>query len=351
MKRHSIALIGTLAVAVVLFLGNPVFGGDYHRGNTLFCSDCHVMHASQSHGYNPDGSGWFVPLGGQQYEYLLRNSINELCLTCHNGSTFAPDVLESNIVSGVRQGGALNRNNVAPYFDSTGHTLGTVDPAPGGTWAPAAEHGLTCIDCHHPHGRGGPVVTNGYRNLNPTAGTAGYFDPPSYAVGTNDPTKDVFERSAGGYTIQDVDFNEPDQTKSAYANWCGACHSDFHGAVGSATIGGSGGSGFERHPTAGVNIGAVGGGHTSTAVFATGSRANVAGAKTNHVKVMTATGNWRPQQASEVTDHTPSCMSCHKAHGNRNPFGLIYMRNTGAVTEEGTAGGGYRDLCRQCHVQ
>jgi cytochrome c553 len=350
MKRHSLALIGALALAVVLFTGTPAAAGDYHKGATLHCAECHVMHASQSHGYNADGSGWFVPLGGQPYEYLLRNSINELCLTCHNGSTYAPDVLEANIISGVRLGGALNKNNVAPYFDSTGHTLGTVDPAPGGTWAPGAEHGLTCIDCHAQHGRGSTAVANGYRNLNPAAGGAS-VNPPSYATGTNDTTKDVFERAPAAYTIADVDFNEPDQTKSAYASWCGACHSDFHGAVGSTTIGGTGGTGFDRHPSAGVNIGAAGGGHSSTAVFATGSRTGTPGAKTSYVKVMTATGNWTPQSAAEVTDHTPSCMSCHKAHGNQNPFGLIYMKNTGAITGEGTAGGIYEDLCRQCHVQ
>lgn len=44
-------------------------------------------------------------------------------------------------------------------------------------------------------------------------------------------------------------------------------------------------------------------------------------------------------------------MSCHKAHGNRNPFGLIFMTGTGATVTEDGDGGVYKDLCRQCHTQ
>ena len=62
---------------------------------------------------------------------------------------------------------------------------------------------------------------------------------------------------------------------------------------------------------------------------------------------MSASGNW-----ATGTDVTPSCFSCHKAHGNKNPFGLIYMSGTGTVTEQGDTGGrALEDLCRQCHSQ
>jgi hypothetical protein len=354
MRHDRIALLGLLASALLLLTAGPAFGGDYHKGATLVCTECHVMHYSQTHGYNPDGSGLTVTLGGTgPYGFLLRNNVNDLCLTCHNGQAFAPDVLEANTGTTVRQGGALNREGAAPYYQSTGHTLDTVDTAPGGTWAPSALHGLTCIDCHAQHGRGGPTVSNPYRNLNPAAGGQSTFDPPSYAVGMNDTTKDVFERSAASYDVADVDFNEPDQTKSAMGNWCGACHNAFHGGPGSANVGGTGSPAteFDRHPTAGVNIGAAGGGHSSKNIFATASR-DGSGTKLNYVKVMTATGIWKPTTAAEVTDHTPSCMTCHKGHGNQNSFGLIYMNPTsGALTEEGTAGGTYKNLCAQCHVQ
>jgi len=49
------------------------------------------------------------------------------------------------------------------------------------------------------------------------------------------------------------------------------------------------------------------------------------------------------------------CLSCHKSHGNKNSFGLIYMKGVGDVTEEGagtgSGAGAYIDLCQQCHVQ
>lgn len=353
MKRAWVTLAGLLAVALAILLaGAPAVAGEYHRGATLICSDCHIMHFSQSHGYNSDGSGFVIPLGGSgPYEHLLRNEINDLCLTCHNGSGFAPDVLEANTGTKVRQAGALNRLGTAPYFQTTGHTLDATTTAPGGTWAPDPALGLTCIDCHHQHARGGPTVSNTYRNLNPTAGGLALFDPPSYAVGTNDTTKDVFVRNTVRYDVTDVDFNEPDQTKSAMGNWCGSCHANFHGAPASVNVGGTLAGHFERHPTAGINIGDIGGGHSSKAVFAYGGRTN-ATTKLSYVKVMTATQNWKPNLDTDVTDHTPSCFSCHKAHGNQNAFGLVYMNPlTAGVTEEGTAGGTYRNLCAQCHVQ
>ncbi|HKY34242.1 MAG TPA: hypothetical protein VJV23_17070 [Candidatus Polarisedimenticolia bacterium] len=356
MRKHRVTLIGLLLLGPILLLGTPALAGDYHKGSTLICSDCHVMHFSQSHGYNANGTGFYTGLGGTgPYEYLLRNEINDLCLTCHDGQTFAPDVLEAPTDTYVRQAGALNRTGVAPYYTSTGHTLNATDTAPGGTWAPDPVHGLTCVDCHGPHGRGGPTVANPYRNLSPTAGGGSTFDPPSYATGTNNPAMDVFQRSASAYGVDDVDFNEPDQTRSAMGNWCGACHSNFHGTVGSAQLGGTGSPAehFDRHPTAGVDVGAVSGGHSSRNVFATGSRSGAGpGPKINWVKVMTATGNWKPNLTADVTDHTPSCFSCHKAHGNQNAFGLIYMNPlSGTVTEEGTPGGTYRNMCAQCHTQ
>jgi hypothetical protein len=313
------------------------------------------MHYSQSHGYNANGGGIFATPGGAgPHEYLLRNNFNDLCLTCHDGGTFAPDVLEDNTGTNVREAGALNRDGTAPYYTADGHTLDSTDPAPGGTWAPDPTDGLLCIDCHTPHGSGSTAVSNPYRNLNRRAGGTS-FDPPSYAIGTNDTTKDVFERSAASYDVADVDFNEPDQTKSAMGTFCGACHASFHGGPGSANVGGTGSPAeeFEGHPTAGVDIGALGGGHSSKGVFATGSRSGAGpGPKVNWVKVMTASGDWKPDTPAEVTDHTPTCITCHKGHGNQNAYGLIYMNPlSGAVTEEGTVGGTYKNLCNQCHIQ
>ena len=325
--------------------------GDYHRSGTLICSDCHVAHYSQSHAMTSGGT--FTALGPDgPYEDLLRNDPNKLCLTCHNNNAIAPDVLGDNTGKYpgiVREAGGLNAlassgiTNDAGYDETNGHTLYSTDMPPGSTgsaYVPGAD-GLECVSCHAQHG------TANYRNLL----NRGIFtgDTVSYAVGSNDLTKDVYETASTSYDISNVWFNEPNTHKSAYANWCKACHTQFHGAGGDANMGGlSGGvtasntSPWKRHPTSDVNIGESG----SAATFIS-SLAQFAG-HTNKVKVMDSQGLW----TGTGTDNTitPSCFSCHKAHGNQNAFGLIFMSGTGTVSEQGD-GGQYRDLCRQCHVQ
>ncbi|MFN8547862.1 MAG: cytochrome c3 family protein [Candidatus Eisenbacteria bacterium] len=330
--------LGLLLGAFALLIGVPLaMAGDFHTGTTLVCADCHVMHYSQTHGYNEDGTGIYAPLGASgPYEALLRNDVNDLCLTCHNNTSFAPDVLGANSNSYVREAGGLNRNGSAPYYHATGHTLDATDVAPGGTWSNT--NGLSCTDCHHQHGAGGA-----YRNLRVKTGTAPSNSTVTYAIGTNDLTKDIFERATtpmtSHYAYNNVDWNEPDQTASKYAMFCKGCHTNFHGAKGGPEVGGDAtGAEWLRHPNADANIGGLTGGHSSLTTFTS---------RTNRVHVMSPTGVWDPPPSGV----TPSCMSCHKAHGNKHAFGLIFMKGTGTVSEEGDDGVAVKDLCKQCHIQ
>jgi hypothetical protein len=341
----------TLSVALLALMVGSALAGDYHSGATLLCADCHVMHSSQSHGYSSDGSGTFTPVGQTTgHEYLLRNDINPLCLSCHDGSNSAPDVLAANggiLPTNGRLAGALNRDNTAPYYDATGHTLGSVATAPGGTFTDA--NGLNCVDCHQPHGRtvtdtvvvGGvtsTVKTQIYRNLNVWINGTPSKSFMNYAVGTNDLTKDVYEINNGGadhYDIQNVNFNEPDPTGSAYGTYCKQCHTNFHGSSTDANM--NDGSAWLRHPTADADL--------------AGSMLTRYKGLSYRVKMMTSANDWGPWGAAWATppaDLTPTCFTCHKSHGNQNAFGLIYATGAANYGENGD-GTSYKNLCNQCH--
>ena len=131
---------------------------------------------------------------------------------------------------------------------------------------------------------------------------------------------------------------------------CYDCHANFHGGPGDANIGASAAAldGFIRHPGAQVTIGAAGaqgyGGHSSLSRFV---------ANTTKVKVTTT-------DYTAYTDAGPMCLTCHKAHGNQNPFSLIFLnRNALSVDEQGglgasqvaSIGTNMRNLCGQCPGQ
>ncbi len=349
MRRTAI-----LGLAIALASG-IAFAGDYHFGENLICSDCHVMHAQISHGY----TGQNVVTTYTPTHFLLKGPVNDTCLSCHDNDA-APDVFGNDALGTAnRPAGPLNEDGLVidgTYQDWMGHSLGSTAVAPGGTFAASAPDGLSCTNCHNQHGRAtgtdvaGNAVTNAYRNLNAFDGVN-----VSYAIesnGGNDLTKDVVERFPADYEEIGIRLNEPNTADSGFASWCAGCHGNFHGAVGGPEVGGVGTppEEFVRHPNAAVNIGELGRGHSSLSVFS---------GHPYRVRVMSATGDWGPIGAAwDVSAGdplvTPTCLSCHKAHGNARPFGLIYADGTGTPAEgvgEDGNGTGARDLCKQCHVQ
>lgn len=323
-----------LIIIFSLFTASLAFGGDYHMGATLVCSDCHVMHYSLAHGYSGGAPGAMGQDG--PFTFLLKDEVNSLCLNCHDGQSTAPDVYGANGNDYLREAGALT-TGFAPYEAYKGHTL----------------QFMTCISCHDPHGDPGAGHPTGsqHRNLKARPGFVSSNRFVTYATGTNDLSRDTFERDPAlgqitvHYSQDNVDFNEPDTTGSAVSRWCQSCHNQFHGSGSNSNMRNQSmpaGTGWLRHPTADANIGAVGGGHSSLAAFNDATRPN-------RVKVMSSSGVWAQPYSSGIT---ANCLSCHKAHGNRNSFGLIYMSGTGALAEEGDSSGTQAaDLCRQCHVQ
>lgn len=359
MKR-LLVLVAVAAFAVAMT--GVAVAGDYHVGQLLVCSDCHTAHGSQSHPYLESGE-FQVPgsksASAPPFPYLLRQeSINTTCLGCHDGRTDVPDVLgaTSATPSGGRSAGALNTltghgfTNSDGYATGDGHTLwsSTVPPGSDGTFVASrtdwATVGLECSDCHSVHG------SANFRNMrtNTRSTTSMWYGVKvTYEIGgTPTNTKDVYEAVAKGYGANNVNYQEPDQTRSFYGEWCQKCHTEFHGNLTSSYIVDAAGD-VVRHPTAGVEV-------TSSQYF---NAARTIGGVSHRVKLMDGTGKW---DLTNTTTMTPSCFSCHKSHGNENSFGLIWFADVttslpsgavtpGPVTEEGDGGTSTRDLCRQCH--
>ena len=360
MKRLILALV----VVALGSLAAVAMAGDYHVGTQLVCSDCHVMHGTSSHADADSGSINVQPQAGGPFHKLLRGeTVNNTCLNCHDGRTDVPDVLcdSPNPPTNGRRAGALNvdpadghgYSNSGTYTDQDGHTLFSTTPPPGNTGAyPVdATEGLQCSDCHGVHGNKYYRNMQGYPNVTPPSyiNAAWQGKEVSYQVGgTPQDTAWVYEALPHNYDDANINYQEPDQTRSAYGEWCGACHGSFHGAP-AATGGYIGPAGNEvRHPTAGVDITS-----SNLALWKNTST-------THRLKVMDANGQWAASTVTSTT-MTPSCFSCHKSHGNNNKYGLVFVIGSRlsngpapnpvrsvAMTEEGD-GGQYRDMCRNCH--
>ncbi|MHC5209178.1 MAG: cytochrome c3 family protein [Planctomycetota bacterium] len=351
--RASIRRSSVLVSLLVLALAPRPRAGDYHEGATLNCSECHVVHVASL-----EGEG-FVPLTWDTdpksgASSLLKKDINELCLSCHDDTPRATDVLGlngGNTPHAIRQAGSLGLLGVVGS-EATGHTLGSRAIAPGSDppWSAETENGpgqgLNCINCHAQHGSRG-LSTLTYLNLRADPGNLSAEEAlVTYnheTPGASDPSRDVFVRRALDYDESAMDFNEPDPTDSAIGRFGSGCHTEFHGRPSDDAIGGQPTEGswsaFLRHPTAGVDVGALGGEWSSRVAL---------NGHTNRIKLASSSGSWDP--AGE--DASPTCLSCHKAHGNNNPFGLIYRSGRGDLTEDGDSQGeSIMDLCGQCHTQ
>lgn len=377
----------TICFALLAAVSLPLLAGEWHANSTNVCTDCHTMHFSMQHNWDgttpvattPQPNGNWLGTTGPNAR-LLKLPANQLCLSCHDGQSFAPDVVGVNFNVAPTQGrsaGAINDlTGTAPYQIYKGHTLDSTDVPPGfnpvaagvpATQQYVAANGLECISCHLQHGSAAI-----YRNLGPR--TAAF--QPLYVLGTtNDTTKDVWINIPAPYTPNtgnaatfnplyddaNTSYNDTNpaipagatrQTSNRLDTFCSACHGDFHGGPTDANIGstviGAGATDFLRHPTSKQVIGAAAlGGQSSLTRFV---------ANTTKVKVYA-------NDRVAWTDAKPGCITCHKAHGNQNPFGLVFLnRNAATVGEEGGYATGqvemangygvaYRNLCGQCHGQ
>jgi hypothetical protein len=319
-------------------LRNPEEAVPFHNGATLYCSSCHVMHASQQH---PDGSSNGPdPFGPFPRSYTpspkLLKAVDPvaLCLACHNDVSGIPDVVDAD-ANGLADRAA--GHFAAPNVDNPrGHKLEyglSSDPNDlcqrchfGGTMATAS---VSCLDCHNVHGNGK------YRNLQ-WASWPGY--EPNFGVFTKPGVTGLarYEAANLGY----YDPGTPDTRE--VTNMCTDCHHVYTGA----TYNDPDGTGFHvKHPSydserddinniaQGASRGTSDPAHWESGVGA-GFEYTPRLRYVNHLAT-----DFASSQAVDASVNGVFCLSCHKAHGGDRSFGLLWDPTL-------TTGG---EGCDQCH--
>jgi hypothetical protein len=389
MKKLSLALAAVACAGLAQ-------AGEYHRLGQLRCSDCHTMHASRQHNFNAASTDPAFPGGTATITpnpfLLVAATPDATCLACHDGKSFAPDVLGVNagsVAAGTRSAGSLNELGTAE--ETFGHSLGATATPPGysgTTWAGALE----CSSCHAVHGsrayRNAGLGRVGTGNGFPSSGAGSFANTGAtynFVADTTaaDPTVDVsLAVGTAGVALDHVKGLVPNTfetgnimfgqgtgnstnaifTGAGYPGvttpkvlgpngmntYCAQCHGNFHGTANTTS-----GVDVIRHPTSGVLAGA-----TASATAFSGTYSGVA-----DTDPMVALDNAQGTvvravfAAATKNSYEVGCLTCHKAHGNERPFGLLYPDHTGTVTdfENGDsvalADGTYpiRNLCITCH--
>jgi len=335
-------LSGLVVAVACIFLVVPLLqAGDFHTSGSLACSDCHVMHYSETHLLSgASGPDPFLAPGGP-FPYLLKTGQAQLCLACHDGRTDVPDVRGAHTGGHVRAAGQLNVLGDGPAVEGTGHTVGSNAAPPGGRWT---NPGLACRHCHSTHGNAY------YRNLVPNPGTAtGKY--VTYVTGTIYTGTAAVQQLAAApigahYAAGNALYRQSvvGTTDFGLSEWCSGCHRDYHGPAGAGNMGGSpsgdtGTTPWLRHPTRDVTMAQ---GVTNRHVDATRWFSGLA----SRVPVVSPSGVI-PGNAN-ASDNQVFCGSCHKAHGSTNRKGLIFDDDATPVAEDGTL---LRHTCQQCHYQ
>jgi predicted CXXCH cytochrome family protein len=279
------------------------------------------------------GGNWLSPSGPNAY-LLKGTSSTELCLQCHDGKTFAPDVMTADVNGLVRRS--------AGFFDPVetpnirGHNL-SWDPTSGGSpfgelcgrchfGGTLATARVQCVDCHNPHGNAS------FRNLVWASDPA--TTPPLVAY--------VRPGNLGlaRYEADNVAYTAPPVGVSSWrevSNMCIDCHHTFFTPFYTQSV-----SPFVRHP--GINTESNGtapinrpGANTDPAFWTTGGGSFLVPRLEFVVR-----GAVDFAAASVVApDNQVFCLTCHQAHGSANPFALRW--DYGTPTDTGSSG------CYQCH--
>ena len=316
------------AMGLVAATAATAGAGAWHVGESLPCGQCHAEHATVGG----------QPISGGPYSVLLRKAtINELCLSCHDGSDpSAPDVIApapmySQSVPSESAAGPLVASGAEHL---SGHDLEVAAQVPLNSGGKAMS--LTCASCHDYHGntnyrnlRFDPAVTGD--SLVVEAGRDVYWNvAPSVPPSANG--------SAAAYSRGNMGY------RSALGTWCTSCHDQLAANAPAAPP-----AHFSAHPSQ-VSIGTFSESrHVSVSHW-------LAGAGEGFLLENPISGEGIPRLPflqPEATDFATSvlvasgnqlfCGTCHGAHGTSHIGNLRWPYREGGVN--------YLSGCQQCHFK
>jgi len=269
--------------------------------------------------------------GGPFSTLLLKSTVNELCLTCHDGSDpTAPDVLlPVQMYNGTASGESGGGHFAIIGIDNTaGHNLGLGSVVPLQVEGQFVE--LSCASCHAVHGNGN------YRNL--LYDPAGAGDSLVLVDGV-----DVFTQFApdkpptisgttAAYNRDNVGYRQ------AYSAWCASCHNRLQ-----ANSTGSAPAHFNSHPSDVALNEFPTEPHTDPVHWVSGTGAGFADDPNGIIRVPfgvpTAVDYFTAREPAE--SNIVFCGSCHKSHGGQYTKSLLWSYIEGDL--DFVAG------CQQCH--